>query len=507
MVLGLGFGVCCDWLSSLLVVGLLVLLIYVYGTWTYSTWTQAGVPGPKPSPFIGNLTEFRKMGGYKVSLHWSKKYGKTFGIYFMRNPMLLTTDTEILKEVFIKDFTSFPDRTIDNPLTPYPLNLGLVFVNGERWRRLRHTMTPTFSASKLKLMGRFINLCCENLATAIGKSADSGERMDVKQLFGAFTLDVIAGTGFGFETNSLTEGEDNVFLHHAKQVFGGSNPFRLVVVLAAMFPSLGPALRALGFSTNPKKDVNFLTDTIRAVIEERKRGEKGGQDFIQLMLDAEASDEEVARDPSKKHLTKDELIAQGLLLFVAGYDTTSTTLQFLSYLLATHPDVQDRLHREIVDAIGDAKPSYENVMSIPFLEGCIFETLRMYPPISLMARKAVRDTTVKGVKIPAGVAVAANIIGLNHDEEFFPEPDRFLPERYLDDQHPIPQLVKDFGFGAGPRQCLGMRLALYEAKMAVVAILTKFRFVTVKDTPAEIKLSPIGLTTPSHPVYIGAQRR
>ncbi|KAK7473663.1 hypothetical protein BaRGS_00035060 [Batillaria attramentaria] len=431
-------------------------------------------------------------------------------IYFMRRPVLMTTDVDILKEVFIKDFANFPDRmSAFTRLQPYPMDQGLVMVGGDQWRRQRHTLTPTFSTSKLRAMGKFITRCCHNLSTAMRKNTDEGNLLDVKQMYGSFTLDVICGTAFGFETNALGH-EDNVFLNNVKALFAKARAFHVASVITAIFPFTFPLFKWLGCTNLPKKETSFIAETIRSAIENRRTTEgKGCVDLLQLMLDAEATGTEIAANPQEKRLTTDEIIGQGFTVFIAGYETTASTLQYLTYLLALNPEKQEKLYREIVDTIGNAEPTYDNVTSIKYLDSCVREALRCFPPVGLVLRTAIAEKTIKGVKIPAGAGVGVPIIGLMRDEEFFPEPDKFIPERFDDEnKDAIPSMVREMVFGAGPRQCLGMRLALYEAKMAVVTVVRQFKFVKVPETPEEVTFrAGVALAMPARPILVGTQLR
>ncbi|KAK7473665.1 hypothetical protein BaRGS_00035062 [Batillaria attramentaria] len=497
------------WTVPVTLLCIVITLLYLYGTWTHTTWSSAGVSGPKPLPFLGNIGEINKKGFFHCLQEWGKQYGKMYGIYFMHRPLLMTTDVDILKEVFIKDFADFPDRLNANPLQPYPVNQGLIGVTGDRWRRQRHTLTPTFSTSKLKAMNKFITRCCHNLIAAMRKNTEEGKLLDVKQMYGSFTLDVICGTAFGFETNALGH-EDNVFLNNVKAIFAEARVFKVGNIIAAVFPFTIPFFKWLGYSSMPKKEARFITETIRSAIETRRKdGGKGRVDLLQLMLDAEATGSEIAGNPQEKRLTTDEIIGQGFTVFIAGYETTATTLQYLTYLLALNPDKQEKLYREIVDTIGNAEPTYDNVTSIKYLDSCVREALRCFPPAALTSRGALAEKTIKGVKIPAGAGVGVPIIGLMRDEEFFPEPDKFIPERFDDEnKDAIPSIVREMVFGAGPRQCIGMRLALYEAKMAVVTVVRQFKFVKVPETPDEITFRPgFALALPLRPVLVGTQLR
>ncbi|KAK7480344.1 hypothetical protein BaRGS_00028391, partial [Batillaria attramentaria] len=277
-----------------------------------------------------------------------------------------------------------------------------------------------------------------------------------------------------------------------------------------VFPFTIPFFKWLGYSSMPKKEARFITETIRSAIETRRKdGGKGRVDLLQLMLDAEATGSEIAGNPKEKRLTTDEIIGQGFTVFIAGYETTATTLQYLTYLLALNPDKQEKLYREIVDAIGNAEPTYDNVTSIKYLDSCVREALRCFPPAALTSRGALAEKTIKGLKIPAGAGVGVPIIGLMRDEEFFPEPDKFIPERFDDEnKDAIPSIVREMVFGAGPRQCIGMRLALYEAKMAVVTVVRQFKFFKVPETPDEIRFRPgFALALPLRPVLVGTQLR
>ncbi|KAK7103928.1 cytochrome P450 3A24-like [Littorina saxatilis] len=495
--------------SSIVLLTLVIILIYVYGTWPFSLWSQHGLTGPTPLPFIGNAWTIATKGFFNATLEWGQKYGKTYRIYLMREPMLITNDLDILKEVFVKDFNNFSFRAPDIPLLPYPVDLGVSLVGGDQWKRLRNIMNPSFSSCKLKMMDCFVKRCCQNLITSIDESVRQGKPLRVKELFGAYTLDVIAGTGLGLETNSQAE-DDNTFLNNAKAVLGLSSLVTLPAVLASAFPFLVPALKWLGCSVLPDKETRFVVSTIQKLVEDRRNhSKKTSPDLMQLMLNAEASGAETNNNLHEKSLSTDEIVSQGITFFVAGYDTTSISLQFLFYLLATNPPVQEKLYRAIVDEIGDEKEaSYENVKDIPYLDCCYREALRLFPPLPLIARKASEERTIHGVKIPAGSSVGTSIYSLMKDEHYFPNPHVFRPERFdKKNQDRIPKLLSDIVFGVGPRQCIGKRLALYEAKMAVVSVLRHFRFVKIKETPETIRLAADTMCTSDKPILIGCQRR
>ena len=159
-------------IASLLL--LVVLFLYWYGTRGFAALKILNVPGPKPIPFLGNFLEARKYDGlHLMHLDYLKKYGKLYTLCLGSKPSLVVADPELLKQIMIKDFPNFRNR--------YVIQRGGVFdknvlnARDETWKRIRNTLTPTFSAGKMKLMEPLIEKSCDTLMDKLEKIADSGE--------------------------------------------------------------------------------------------------------------------------------------------------------------------------------------------------------------------------------------------------------------------------------------------------------------------------------------------
>nr|KAG5709741.1 hypothetical protein BaRGS_027766 [Batillaria attramentaria] len=382
------------------------------------------------------MRQMAKKGFPYALWEWSKKYGRTYGIYQNRIPLLVTSDLDILKEVLVKDFGHFTDRFINTiPLSPKEVKAGVFFAGGDDWKRIRNIITPTFSAGKLKLMEHFINRCGVVLADSLRKEAARKNKADVKEYFGAYTLDVIAGTAFGLEVNSQHD---------------HSEPF--VSNLKTMMSNAGRGSTLLTLY------------------------------FIMPFFCAGSSDI-CGHDAAHPGLARHEIVGQAFIFFVAGYETTATTLQYLTYNLAMHPDVQERVVREIQQQLGDEKPTYENVGKLKYLEHAIYETLRVFPPVTSITRTASETVTIKGMTIPKGSAVLVPICDVLRDPEYFPDPETFNPDRW---EGANKNDVSFLPFGFGPRLCIGMRLALLEIKIAMVHVLRAVKFNKTPDLPWKI---------------------
>ncbi|BFZ10433.1 hypothetical protein BsWGS_13472 [Bradybaena similaris] len=487
---------------------MLAVLLYWYGSQPFGTWKKLGVSGPPPRLFVGNMIElFDERFGVRAAIaQWQKEYGRIFGIYFYRVPILVVTDPKILKHIFVKDFNNFVDRFVtgDGKLEQRIVKKGVFFADGTDWKRIRRIMSPTFTSGKLKLLTHYMNLTAQRLGDNLRRLATSGTPVEAKKVFGAFTLDVICGTAFGLDTNSLQNYEGQ-FIQHAKSllIFGKST--KIILGLAGSFPILASLFQFLGHGFFNGNDITFFKKNIISLIQERKAHPERQKvmDFLQLLLEAEADD--VDEFVGDKKLTTEEIAAQGIIFIIAGYETTSTTLQYLSYELAKNPEVQRNVRQEIAEVLGDStEPDYDKCKNLKYTEAAISETLRMYPPAHLITRRAERDISFKGVHIPAKAGIIIPLRNIFSDPEFFEDPDSFKPERFLNENKANINPVTYIPFGFGPRNCIGMRLAIMELKIAVVHMLKAVELVGV--SPQKLDLDDYtGFLASRHPIRIHVQ--
>lgn len=180
---------------------------------------------------------------------------------------------------------------------------------------------------------------------------------------------------------------------------------------------------------------------------------------------------------------------QVLIFILAGYETVATALSFTLFLLATHPEICQKVQMEIDEKIGNDAPTYDNVQGLTYLDMCINESLRLFPPGFLIDRVCTEDTVTQGIHIPKDMVITFPIYAIHHDPDIWPEPEEFQPERFStekkDSRHPFAFLP----FGNGPRNCIGMRLALLELKVTVAYILKAFTPVACEKTVYPVKIN------------------
>ncbi|XP_046545767.1 cytochrome P450 3A28-like [Haliotis rubra] len=458
------------------------VLIYIYGTWNYNYFKKQGIPGPAPTCCIGNTGP-----NFGHDLYaWSKRYGGVFGIFLGRTPTYIIADLEILKEVMVKSFDNFRNRMIFS--SPYPLNLAVSFLEDAAWKRVRNTITPSFTGVKLKRMCGAINDCARTLTKNFSNNMEKNAGVNIKQYFGAFSMDAICQTAFGIKIDSQTD-FNHPFVVHAKTLLRPSKLALACLALSDAIPALEPVFNKLSLGIFPRKPVAFF-ETITGEMMKQRRNDKThhqeGTDFLQMMMDAsieEGKDDKSADGQTVKHsirhLSTDEIVAQCIVFFIAGYETTASTLTFISYNLAMNPDVQEKAYNEVKEMLGNEEPNYDNIGKLKYLDNVITETLRLYPPAYVIDRTVSETTQIKGLTFSKGQNVFIPVMAIHRNPELYDDPESFKPERFEDQDKTI--AFQAFGFG--PRACIGMRLALVEVKVALVNVLRAVKFDRMPDTP------------------------
>ncbi|BFZ16365.1 hypothetical protein BsWGS_19404 [Bradybaena similaris] len=471
---------------------LLVILLAVFFVRSVSashdTFKKMNIDSPPASRLLGHFGDSLKKGIFtnQMELYNLYKDKKVYGTYDASHPVLNVRDPDMIKEIMVKSFNNFVNRRTFFELDP-PFKDMLVTLKDDQWKHVRRIMSRTFTSGQIKRMSKHVERNCLQLMNLLHGKQERNEDIELKSLISHFTLDVIASTGFGLEISSM-EIPDNPFAIHAKQSINLS-PLLLTLVFFA--PWSLTLLRKAGFSTIPRATREYFTKIIDAAIANRKEEGHAGKvnDFLDLLINSE----EESGQTEKYVLSRSEMHGQALVFILAGYDTISTVLSFTLFLLAAHPEYCHKVHKEIDGKIGNEPPNYDNVQNLAYMDMCINETMRLYPPAFFIDRVCAEDTTVHGILIPKNMAVSFPVYALHRDPEIWSEPEKFQPERFSaenkDCHHPYAYLP----FGNGPRNCVGMRLALMELKIALTYILKVFTPVVCEKTVYPIKLKKLQL--------------
>lgn len=333
---------------------------------------------------------------------------------------------------------------------------NVLTTEGQDWERQRRLLTPAFSP---KRVAGYMDLMRAAIEASVGEELPSepgcSATIDVDFLTTRITMDVILRTLFSHattraEANAVSTAIRGLTRQSMREVYWAFIPPKWL-------PYPGRAAKLAHLQTLD----NLIATQIKARTSETARG-NSRHDVLEMML-AARDDEPTAGSAS---LTSQEIHDNCILLFSAGFDTASSALTWWTGLMATRPDVVDRLRREIDGASGATSPM-ENIARLPYLNATIKEAMRLYPPsTALFTRVALRDVVIGETPVSKGTLVVVPIWHLHHDARSFAEPDTFLPDRFMPGAPTIPRSAF-LPFGAGPHFCLGQHFASIE--MALIA--------------------------------------
>ncbi|XP_015791549.1 cytochrome P450 3A16 [Tetranychus urticae] len=461
----------------------------------HSYWERQGIKGPKPLFLVGTTFAGVDKPIVEANRDFYKKFGNLYGLYDGLQAHLVVGDPELLRHICVKDFHIFPQGFHFPSLHEIEKSF-LINLYGEKWKRIRTLLTPTFSTGKIKRMFNLMKICNKDAQLQLKNLTKSGEaQFDPKYFWGRYNMDVIAKCCFATNLDVYSNEED-VFLRNFIEFFQG-NPLKLLC--AAVFP--GWFSRLLKLSLFPPKNLEFLRDLTLTLIENRKNGQNKADDFLQTLIDLETSTED--GDLNKAKLSTDEIVGASMISLVAGYETTSTLLTWSCYRLAKNPDIQEKLYQQISEVDLD---DYETLNSLSYLDAVISETLRIDAPIVLFQRLSHSDYKFPGtnVEIKKGTTISIPVYAIHHDPANYPDPEVFDPQRFLDGS------VKPFTFlpfGSGPRLCIGMRFALINAKLSLAYLVKNYHIFTTDATPSKIKYARGSIILAAEDLKLGIKPR
>ncbi|XP_065080101.1 probable cytochrome P450 6a14 [Ochlerotatus camptorhynchus] len=456
-------------------------LLYIYFRRKYSYWADRNVPYvPGTLPLgsfngMGSKYHFTEVTDQFYNQH--KKTHKAVGVYLSVKPILFVNDMDLIKTILVKDFNSFRDRGMYYNEKDDPMSAHLFSIEGERWRFLRNKLSPTFTSGKIKYMFQTICEIGDEFLTCFDKYVDGKQPADLKALAQRFTSDVIASCAFGLKTNAL-KNEGSELMQRGDKIF---KPDRWETIRMFTVLSYRDLSRKLGMRQLPKDATDYFMDIIRGTVDHREKSNVIRQDFLQLLLQLKnkgtIDDHE---EDSKDKITMNELAAQAFLFFFAGFETSSTTLSFAMFELASNPEVQEKTREEITRVLANhgGHITYDALKEMTYLDQVVNETLRKYPPVGNLIRIANEPYRIASpeVTVEKGTMLMIPVHQIQHDPEIYPEPDRFDPERFTPEAVNARHSHSFLPFGDGPRNCIGMRFALVEVKFGIAQLLSRLGF-------------------------------
>ncbi len=351
---------------------------------------------------------------------------------------------------------------------------GLLFSNGDYWLKQRRLIQPAFHKEKLQGLYSLIIKTIDNYLVAMPQGAS----VDVYPLMHELTFNIVM--------NSL---------------FDINLPAEKLKAIAALFTDIQnffvkdtsvPVRRILYPFTQEKKKFLKKAAELRtiftAIIRERKQSSENKNDLLDMLLNSKYED-------TGEGMTEDQILDEALILIFAGHETTANALAWMLYAVANDNRVQEKIKTSVNNS------SIAESLQNDFIKAVINETMRLYPPAWIVERASVSDDSFGAFTYPKEMLMISFIYGLHHDKKFWPDAEKFYPERFIEQ----PDLVKSkyfYPFGAGPRMCIGNNFAMAEMCFFVYHFFKQYTLTATAQIPKKVPL----LTLRPNQVRLGVKK-
>ncbi|XP_073813630.1 cytochrome P450 6a9-like [Musca autumnalis] len=478
-----------------IVCGLLAYLFSVLNK-KRSYWQSLDIPCEEPHFLFGSLWGLQtKRGFWEI---WEQYYnrfkgsGPFAGFYWFFRPAVFALDPELIKNILIKDFTKFTDRGFYHNEKDDPLSGQLFLLDGTKWKNMRSKLSPTFTSGKMKFMFPTVTKVGNEFIEVLDKMVEKdGSVLEVKDLLARFTTDVIGTCAFGIECSSLKD--PNVeFRVMGKKSLVQQRHNRLVIAFMASFVDLA---RKLHLKQTPDDIEAFFMRIVRETVEYREKNNIRRNDFMDMLIDLKNKKLMKSEHGDElRNLSLEEIAAQAVVFFNAGFETSSTTLGFTLYELAQNQEIQDRARKEVLEKLEkyQGELSYECMKEMSYLEQILSETLRLYTVLPILNRMALEDYVVPGnpkYVIKKGMQILIPAGAIHRDERYYPNPNTFNPDNFSHDKVAERDSILFLPFGEGPRNCIGLRFGKMQAMVGLALLLKNFRFSVCKETQIPLTYS------------------
>ncbi|XP_017784596.1 PREDICTED: cytochrome P450 4c3-like [Nicrophorus vespilloides] len=441
------------------------------------------VKTPPDNLLLGESFKFTSTAHFIPALtKYFKHFGNHLNIYhgFLFS-FILTADTKFLEHILTS--TKILKKSEDYAFFKRWLGEGLLTSTGQKWFRSRKILTPAFHFQILEQFIETFHSKSNILLEKIEKM--NGNSFNIYPFVTSYTLDVICETAMGTNVNAQLNAESA----YVKSVR------TMGEIVARRSFNIFTQNDFLYFFTKDyrteKKLVAIIHEYTNSVIAQRKKvlesqnidtkvnelGRKRRLAFLDLMLQSSVDGQ---------ILTDEEIRDEVNTFMFAGHDTTASALTFTMFCLAQNTEIQNKVLEELKLIFRNDEDKYrpivyKDLQEMKYLEMVIKESLRLFPPVPIIAREVDEDINYDGVTLPPGVPLGMFTYGLHRDQNIFPDPEKFDPERFTAENQSKRNAFSYIPFSAGPRNCIGQRFAMFEIKSTLAMVLRRFQLLPVED--------------------------
>lgn len=420
-------------------------------------------PGPRGNLFLGSMPQMSR-GVLEFYSRCAREYGDVVRFRIAWTPLYLVVHPRDIEYVLVKNAANFT-KSADYRALKRLVGNGLLTSEGDFWRRQRSLIQPAFHRESIL---RYAPVMTGATSRMLDTWQDN-ERRDVHKDMVRLTLEIVAECLYSAEVSGSAERVGRAL----ETVTSG---FMKAAGRTLLFPFHIPDPLAW----RERRAIRELNQIIDGIIQERRASARPHSDLLDTLLRV--------RDADGSSMSDAQLRDEVMTLFLAGHETTALALSWTFYLLARHPEIESRLLEELRTVLGGRTPSLEDLPRLRYTEMVVKESMRLYPPAWGVGRRAIADCEIGGYRVKAGSNIFILQWLTQRDPRFFPDPERFDPERWREDPiraGRVPRYAY-FPFGGGPRVCVGAAFAMVEATLLLATIEQRFHLDVATDRPVEV---------------------
>ena len=444
------------------------------------------LPGPRGLPLIGHVTPFIRHGILGAFDTLAKRHGPCYRLPLpLGNTAVVLAHPDGVERVLRSNRDNYIKGAVYDGARLL-LGEGLVTAEGQAWEQQRALAQPAFNSAQLAVYLRTMTECTEELLGE-WRRLPVAVSINLSEAATRLTLAIAGRTLFGLDLSGHSSKAGKAFRDGLRGI-GSRGPGGLAVPLWLPTPVNVRFRRALV----------TLATLVYDMIRRYHAGEAGSSGDTLLGMLMSARDPETGKGMSDRQL-RDEIVT----IYLAGHEITANMLVWTVYLLSRSSTVRDRLEQEL-DALPPGPPSLAALKELVYAPMVLSEALRLYPPAWTIARNVVNDDEVCGYRVPAGAFVLLSPYITQRLDEFWPDPERFDPQRFTAENARGRHRFAWFPFSAGPRVCIGKQFSMLEGQLILAQLMREFRVHVDNET---LGFKAEGTLHPDRPVKVRLERR
>ncbi|XP_059608198.1 cytochrome P450 6d1-like [Phlebotomus argentipes] len=459
----------------------LCLIHYLYVTLVaFTYWKRRGVASEKPSYPLGNVKIsqiFHTPIETLLEDIYSRTKGPFMGYMLHTRPVLIIKDPEMINRILVKDFQYFNSR-IEVDLTNDPLFGSFFILHDERWKLFRQKLSPIFAANRLR--GVFDSI--ESKYNALEDYLMTGESLslDFYTLMKRYLVNVMTSVLLGIDVDYLNNPNDEIRLMTEEAI-----PPNTRTAFSFFFSLIAPGLKTkIKYNFFRREVEDFVVGLVKSVMKLRVTKGTERFDFIHKLMEL------------REDFPPEVLSAQVLVLVLAAYEGTGGTISYCLWELAKNPEIQAKAQEEVDKVLQKhGKITLEALGEMTYIDNCLSETLRLHPTLTFLIRRCNQDyhNDKYNLNIEKNTNIIIPLPGLHKDEQYYPDPHKFDPDRFLPEEKAKRPSGTYLPFGDGQRFCFGKQLAKLIDNYTVAKLLSRYS-VTLGDKSHQEKITMKPLT-------------